>query len=166
MERVETMKGIAYMPIGVIHSPFNNIEGMPIQPAGAKGIAGTVEIEHEYCDGLKDIEGFSHIILLYHFHLSKGYSLEVRPFMDDKLHGVFATRAPNRPNPIGISVVKLVRVQHCTLHIEGVDIIDGTPLLDIKPFVPEFDVVKVERIGWLSQKIAKIYEAKADKRFT
>jgi tRNA-Thr(GGU) m(6)t(6)A37 methyltransferase TsaA len=166
MERVETMKGIAYMPIGVIHSPFNNIEGMPIQPAGAKGIAGTVEIEHEYCDGLKDIEGFSHIILLYHFHLSKGYSLEVRPFMDDKLHGVFATRAPNRPNPIGISVVKLVRVQHCTLHIEGVDIIDGTPLLDIKPFVPEFDVVKAERIGWLSQKIAKIYEAKADKRFT
>jgi tRNA-Thr(GGU) m(6)t(6)A37 methyltransferase TsaA len=166
MERVETMKGIAYMPIGVIHSPFNNIEGMPIQPAGAKGIAGTVEIEHEYCDGLKDIEGFSHIILLYHFHLSKGYSLEVRPFMDDKLHGVFATRAPNRPNPIGISVVKLVRVQHCTLHIEGVDIIDGTPLLDIKPFVPEFDVVEVERIGWLSQKIAKIYEAKADKRFT
>jgi tRNA-Thr(GGU) m(6)t(6)A37 methyltransferase TsaA len=160
------MKGIAYMPIGVIHSPFNNIEGMPIQPAGAKGIAGTVEIEHEYCDGLKDIEGFSHIILLYHFHLSKGYSLEVRPFMDDKLHGVFATRAPNRPNPIGISVVKLVRVQHCTLHIEGVDIIDGTPLLDIKPFVPEFDVVKAERIGWLSQKIAKIYEAKADKRFT
>jgi len=166
MERVETMKGIAYMPIGVIHSPFNNIEGMPIQPAGAKGIAGTVEIEHEYCDGLKDIEGFSHIILLYHFHLSKGYSLEVRPFMDDKLHGVFATRAPNRPNPIGISVVKLVRVQHCTLHIEGVDIIDGTPLLDIKPFVPECDVVKAERIGWLSQKIAKIYEAKADKRFT
>jgi tRNA-Thr(GGU) m(6)t(6)A37 methyltransferase TsaA len=160
------MKGIAYMPIGVIHSPFNNIEGMPIQPAAAKGIAGTVEIEQEYCDGLKDIEGFSHIILLYHFHLSKGYSLEVRPFMDDKLHGVFATRAPNRPNPIGISVVKLVRVQHCTLHIEDVDILDGTPLLDIKPFVPEFDVVKAERIGWLSQKIAKIYEAKADKRFT
>jgi tRNA (adenine37-N6)-methyltransferase len=166
MERVETMKGIAYMPIGVIHSPFNNIEGMPIQPAGAKGIAGTVEIEQEYCDGLKDIEGFSHIILLYHFHLSKGYSLEVRPFMDDKLHGVFATRAPNRPNPIGISVVKLVRVRHCTLHIEDVDIVDGTPLLDIKPFVPEFDVVKAERIGWLSQKIAKIYEAKADERFT
>lgn len=166
MERVETMKGIAYVPIGVIHSPFNNIQGMPIQPAGAKGIAGTVEIEQEYCDGLKDIEGFSHIILLYHFHLSKGYSLEVRPFLDDKLHGVFATRAPNRPNPIGISVVKLVRVQHCTLHIEDVDILDGTPLLDIKPFVPEFDVVKAERIGWLSQKLAKMYEAKADKRFT
>lgn len=166
MERVETMKGIAYVPIGVIHSPFNNIQGMPIQPAGAKGIAGTVEIEQEYCDGLKDIEGFSHIILLYHFHLSKGYSLEVRPFLDDKLHGVFATRAPNRPNPIGISVVKLVRVQHCTLHIEDVDILDGTPLLDIKPFVPEFDVVKAERIGWLSQNLAKMYEAKADKRFT
>lgn len=166
MERVETMKGIAYVPIGVIHSPFNNIQGMPIQPAGAKGIAGTVEIEQEYCDGLKDIEGFSHIILLYHFHLSKGYSLEVRPFLDDKLHGVFATRAPSRPNPIGISIVKLVRVQHCTLHIEDVDILDGTPLLDIKPFVPEFDVVKAERIGWLSQKLAKMYEAKADKRFT
>lgn len=153
------------MPIGIIHSPFKDIQGMPIQPAGARGIAGTIEIEREYSDGLKDIEGFSHIILIYHFHLSKGYSLEVRPFLDNDLHGVFATRAPRRPNPIGISVVKLVKVEGCKLYIEDVDIADSTPLLDIKPYVPEFDSVKVERIGWLSQKADKVYGVKADKRF-
>ena len=93
------------MPIGIIHSPFKDIKGMPIQSTGARGIAGTIEIDSEYFNGLKDIEGFSHIILIYHFHLSKGYSLEVIPFMDDRLHGVFSTRAPRRPNPIGLSVV-------------------------------------------------------------
>ncbi len=160
-----SMKEIRYKPIGVIHSPFKDIQGMPIQPAGARGIVGTIELEKEHCDGLKDIEGFSHIILVYHFHLSRGYSLEVKPFMDNDLHGVFATRAPGRPNPIGISVVKLMRVQDCTLHIEGVDIVDGTPLLDIKPYVPEFDVVKVERIGWLSGKAEKAHKVKADNRF-
>src|SRR4030066_1849092 len=103
------MVGIVYKPIGIIHSPFNNIKGMPIQPAGARGVAGTVEIKQEYVDGLKDIEGFSHIILIYHFHLSKNYSLEVKPFMDDNLHGIFATRAPRRPNPIGISIGRLAK---------------------------------------------------------
>lgn len=135
---------------------------MPIQPAGAKGVAGAIEIEPEYCDGLSDLHEFSHIILIYHFHRSSGYSLRVKPFMDDELHGVFATRAPKRPNPIGISVVKLVKVEGCNLFIEDVDIVDGTPLLDIKPYVPEFDDIKVERIGWLSQKAGKVYEAKAD----
>lgn len=153
------------MPIGIIHSPFKDIKGMPIQPSGARGIEGTIELDSKYVNGLKDIEGFSHIILIYHFHLSKGYSLEVLPFMDDILHGVFSTRAPRRPNPIGLSVVRLVRVEGATLHIEDVDIADGTPLLDIKPYVPEFDVQKVERIGWLSKKADKAFEVKADERF-
>ena len=116
------MKEIRYVPIGIIHSPFKDIKGMPIQPTGARGIAGTIEIYPEYVNGLKDIEGFSYIILIYHFHLSKGYSLEVIPFMDDRLHGVFSTRVPRRPNPIGISLVRLVRVEGATLHIEDVDI--------------------------------------------
>jgi len=159
------MKEIRYMSIGIIHSHFKDIKGMPIQPTAAKGARGTIEIKPEYVDGLKDIEGFSHIILIYHFHLSEDYSLDVKPFMDDKLHGVFATRAPRRPNPIGISVVKLVKAEGRTLHIEDVDIVNGTPLLDIKPYVPAFDAPKVERIGWLSKKVDKIHIVKADERF-
>lgn len=159
------MNEIRYKPIGVIHSPFKDVQGMPIQPTGAMGIAGTIEIEPEYCDGLKDIEGFSHIVLIYHFHLSDGYSLLVKPFMDDSLRGVFSTRAPRRPNPVGISIVRLVKVEGSMLHIENVDIVDGTPLLDIKPYVPEFDVQKNVRIGWLSDKADKANEIKADGRF-
>lgn len=159
------MKKIILRPIGIIRSPFKDSKGMPIQPTAARGVTGTIEIEPEYVDGLRDIEGFSHLILVYHFHLSEGYSLEVKPFMDDHLHGVFATRAPRRPNPIGISTVRLVKVEGRTLQIEDVDIVDGTPLLDIKPYVPEFDAQKAERIGWLSGKVNKIHKVKADERF-
>jgi len=156
---------IKYKPIGVIRSPFTDIEGMPIQPIGADGVGGTVEIAPEYEAGLADLEGFSHIILIYHFHRSKGCALEVKPFMDDRGHGIFATRAPRRPNAVGISVVRLIGVQGCTLSIQDVDILDGTPLLDIKPFVPEFDVRPAERIGWLSKKASRARKAKADNRF-
>jgi len=159
------MKKIVYQPIGTIHSPFQTIQGMPIQPAGAKGVQRTVEINPEYVDGLQDLDGFSHIILIYHFHLSKGYSLKVKPFMDENLRGVFATRAPKRPNPIGISVVRLVRVEGNILCIENIDIVDGTPLLDIKPYVPEFDIAEERRIGWLSEKAKKVHKVKADERF-
>jgi tRNA (adenine37-N6)-methyltransferase len=159
------MKEVIYRPIGIIRSPFKDIKGMPIQPTGALGISGTVEIESSYKDGLKDIEGFSHIILIYQLHLSKRYSLKVKPFLDNHLHGVFSTRAPNRPNSIGISVVRLVKVEGRTLHIADVDIVDGTPLLDIKPYVPEFDTRKVERIGWLSKRVDKVHKKKADNRF-
>ena len=138
---------------------------MPIQPAGARGVAGTVEVLPEYCDGLKDLEGFSHIFLIYHFHLSQGYSLRVKPFLDDSMRGVFATRAPKRPNAIGISVVRLVETEGCTLRIEDVDIAEGTPLLDIKPYVPQFDAREVERIGWLVGKVEKAMEMEADERF-
>ena len=159
------MQEIRYRPIGVIHSPFKQTKGMPIQPAGARGVAGTVEVIPEYGDGLKNLDGFSHIFLLYHFHLSQGYSLMVKPYLDDSLRGVFATRAPRRPNAIGISVVRLVGIEGCTLHIEDLDIADSTPLLDIKPYVPEFDSREVERIGWLAGKAERVAEVGADERF-
>lgn len=159
------MTDIKYKPIGIIHSPFKNIKGMPIQTAGAKGITGTIEINKEYIEGLKNLEDFSHIILLYHFHLSNNFSLMVKPFMDSSTRGVFSTRAPKRPNPIGISVVKLNKIENNILFIEDVDIVDSTPLLDIKPYVPEFDVKKVESIGWLAKKAEKVNEVKADERF-
>jgi tRNA-Thr(GGU) m(6)t(6)A37 methyltransferase TsaA len=160
------MKRISYRPIGVIHSPFATPEGTPIQTTGARGVRGTVEVKPEFTDGLKDLEGFSHILLIYHFHLSEAYSLLVTPFLDDELRGVFATRAPTRPNRIGISVVRLLGVEGSRLSIEDIDIVDGTPLLDIKPYVPEFDARQAGRIGWLAGKVHRLSESRADKRFT
>ena len=161
----ETMEEIICRPIGIIRSPHKETEGTPIQTTGANGVGGTVEILPECAEGLKDLEGFSHIILIYHFHLSKGYSLTVKPFLDDTPRGVFATRAPKRPNAIGMSVVRLVKIEGATLYIEDVDIVDSTPLLDIKPYVPEFDAKEAERIGWLAGKAEKAAETDADKRF-
>lgn len=138
---------------------------MPIQPCGADDVKGTVEIYKKYITGLKDLDGFSHIILLYHFHLSKGYKLEATPFLEEKNHGIFAIRAPSRPNPIGISVVRLLEIRDNILSIEDIDIVDGTPLLDIKPYVPDFDCREAERIGWLSDKSKRVGEYKSDTRF-
>ena len=152
------MQEITYRPIGVIHTPFKETKGMPIQSVAAKGVAGRVDVYPDFGDGLKDLEGFSHIFLIYDFHLSQEFSLVVKPFLDESLRGVFATRAPKRPNGIGISVVRLVKVEGFTLHIEDVDMVDGTPLLDIKPYVPEFDVKEVERTGWLAGKADKAAE--------
>jgi tRNA-Thr(GGU) m(6)t(6)A37 methyltransferase TsaA len=159
------MHQITYKPIGVIHSPFKEPKGTPIQPEGARGIDGTVEVFPEYAEGLKDLEGFSHIILIYHFHLSKGASLTAKPFMDSESRGVFAMRGPSRPNPIGISVVRLVRIEKSILHIQDVDIVDGTPLLDIKPYVPRFDVRAADSIGWLEENVHKVETSKDDGRF-
>jgi tRNA (adenine37-N6)-methyltransferase len=159
------IKNIKYTPIGIIHSPFKTREGVPIQPAGAVGVKGSIILKRKYIAGLKDLTGFSHIILLYHFHLSKGYSLAVVPFMDKVPRGVFATRAPKRPNPIGISVVKLVKIDKNILSIENIDIVDGTPLLDIKPYVDKFDLIKSTKSGWLSGVAKKVHSVKADKRF-
>ena len=159
------MREFNYRPIGVIHSPFKEAKGTPIQPIGAEGVDGTIEVDPEYCAGLKDIDGFSHLILLYHFHLTGGYSLEVRPYLDTATHGVFSTRIPGRPNPIGLSVVRLVKVENCTLHIQDVDIVDGTPLLDIKPYVPAFDLRETDQIGWLSGKSRHVHHTKSDGRF-
>jgi len=156
---------VRYRPIGVIRSPFKEPHGTPIQPAAASGVRGVVEVFPEYVDGLKDLDGFSHIILVYHFHLVGRASLRVKPYMDDEFHGIFATRAPPRPNPIGISVVRLVRVEGNRLHVSDVDIVDGTPLLDIKPYVPEFDVRDVDRIGWLERRVRRLPRARDDGRF-
>ncbi len=138
-------------PIGVIHSPFEDKAQTPIQPNRSTA-RGQVEVFPEYMPGLQDLEGFSHIYLLYAFHRSEGFSLLVHPFLDDELHGLFATRHPCRPNPIGLSVVRLLACRDNMLEIEGVDVLDGTPLLDIKPYVDDFDVRTEVRTGWYAQR--------------
>jgi tRNA-Thr(GGU) m(6)t(6)A37 methyltransferase TsaA len=155
-----------YSQIGVIHSPFTTPRGTPIQPGAAQGEPGMIEVFQEYAEGLKDLDGFSHILVIYHFHRIRGSSLSVTPFLDDQKHGVFSTRAPNRPNPIGISVVRLVSRERNTLHVKDLDIIDGTPLLDIKPYVPEFDAVEAEKTGWLQKQVKKLPGTTDDGRFT
>jgi tRNA-Thr(GGU) m(6)t(6)A37 methyltransferase TsaA len=159
------MMAISYEPIGIIHSPFAGIENVPIQPAAAAGTRGMVEVFAEFVAGLKDLEGFSHIILVYHFHRVTRSRLVLTPFLDQELRGVFATRAPTRPNPIGLSVVRLLSVQANVLQIENVDIVNGTPLLDIKPYVPEFDHYEVERTGWLAAARRQVGEKRSDDRF-
>lgn len=156
---------IQLTPIGTIHSPFTDPGEMPIQPTGAKGVKGAITIFDAYANGLKDLEGFSHLILLYHFHRSRPFKLTVVPFLDDTPRGVFATRAPSRPNPVGLSVVRLNRVDGLRLEIQHVDILDQTPLLDIKPFVPEFDAPKECRIGWLEKAAQKAAAQTSDQRF-
>jgi len=138
-------------PIGVIRSPFTDRREPPIQPSRSKSV-GRVEVFPEFAEGLHDLEGFSHLILLYVFHHSEEYSLMVKPFLDDRLRGLFATRHPSRPNPIGLSVVSLLRADGTVLEIEGVDVLDGTPLLDIKPYIPEFDIRANVRAGWYDQR--------------
>ncbi len=159
------MTAYAFRPIGIIFTPFQESKGTPIQPQGGEGISGTVRLFQEYSEGLRDLEGFSHIILIYYFHRTQGYSLLVKPFMDEVSRGVFATRAPARPNPIGLSVVRLEKVEGSTLHIRDVDILDGTPLLDIKPFVPAFDSREQVRIGWLADNLEKLKTVRDDGRF-
>ncbi len=152
-------------PIGVIHTPFNNLEGMPIQPSGAADVIGSIVIDKAYEEGLQDLEGFSHIILLYHFHRSKGYDLMVKPFLDDQKRGLFSTRAPRRPNPIGLSIVRLVKREENLLMIQGIDVLNNTPLIDIKPYVPGFDAKQVTALGWLEQKQENALSLKSDDRF-
>ena len=134
-------------PIGEIHTPFIDKRDTPIQ-ASRSTATGQVEVYPAYVHGLRDLDGFSHIILLYAFHRSVDYALSVTPFLDDQERGLFATRYPERPNPIGLSIVRLLTVHDNLLDIEGVDMLDGTPLLDIKPYVPEFDVRTDVRTGW------------------
>jgi tRNA-Thr(GGU) m(6)t(6)A37 methyltransferase TsaA len=138
---------------------------MPIQPAGAASVRGQVVVNERLEEGLDDLEGFSHIILLYHFHGSNGFDLKVKPFMDNHLRGLFATRAPRRPNTIGLSVVRLLARRGNLLDIEGVDILDATPLLDIKPYVPKFDAVAATAIGWLEGNAEKSECLRSDDRF-
>ena len=154
------MAPITMEPIGIIRSPHTQPQETPIQPVYAKGIEGRAEILPVYAEGLRDLDGFSHICLLYHFHRAGAVRLTVTPFLDDQPRGLFATCAPSRPNGIGMSVVRLLSVEGCVLHLSDLDILDGTPLLDIKPLVPRFDITEELRGGWH----ARIDEETARKR--
>ncbi len=154
--------------IATIHSPFYSLVDMPVQPKGAKDIYATIEFEKEYQAGLKDLEGFSHLYLLYYFHKVKEYNLEVIPFNDitNTPRGVFATRTPMHPNHIGLSVVELVKVEKNIVTIKGVDILDGTPLLDIKPYIENFDKIEGQSTsGWMKSSLEEVAQKRSDKRF-
>jgi tRNA-Thr(GGU) m(6)t(6)A37 methyltransferase TsaA len=154
-----TPSSVTLAPIGVIHSPHTREKRTPIQPVYAEGIEGTVEVFAEYAEGLRDIEGFSHVYLIYYFHKAEPIRLMVKPYLEDVFRGVFATRTPHRPNPIGFSVVRLMRREDNILHVQDVDILDGTPLLDIKPYVSRFDHRQDVRDGWqehIDEEIARV----------
>ncbi|MBM4158573.1 MAG: tRNA (N6-threonylcarbamoyladenosine(37)-N6)-methyltransferase TrmO [Ignavibacteria bacterium] len=160
------IKEVIYKPIGVIHSEHLSPKGTPIQTTQRSKTVCYIEIYKKYVKGLKDLEGYSHIILIYHFHLSGKSPLLVKPFLDRKLRGVFATRAPGRPNPIGFTVVSLVGITGNKILIKSDDIVDGTPLLDIKPYIPKFDIKKVKKTGWVQKKLKGVHAARDDGRFT
>jgi tRNA-Thr(GGU) m(6)t(6)A37 methyltransferase TsaA len=161
------MQQVILTPIGIVRSPFTEPRGTPIQAAGVPVGAGRgrVEIVEEFREGLQDLEGFSHVILIYYCHRTRDWTALVEPFLDDQAHGVFATRAPSRPNPLGLSVVRLLGIEDGVLSVEGLDLVDGTPLLDLKPYVPQFDCVDAERIGWLQGRIEGMGRARDDGRF-
>jgi tRNA-Thr(GGU) m(6)t(6)A37 methyltransferase TsaA len=150
-------------PIGVIHSPHTKAAGTPVQSSLAAGAEGTVEVFPQFAAGLKDIEGFERIWLVYWFDRAKESQLVVIPYLDTASHGLFATRAPCRPNPIGISSVRLLEVRGNLLRVDGLDILDNTLLLDIKPYVPSFDAFQAQRVGWIEN--AKTISVAADSRF-
>ncbi len=156
---------VTYRPIGIIRTPFLDTEGMPIQATAAVGVRGRIEIDAEFVEGLADLDGFSHLILVYHLHRVSAARLTVTPFLDDRPHGIFATRSPARPNPIGLSTVRLVAITGSTLEVEDVDMVDGTPLLDIKPYVPAFDERDEVRVGWFTDRLGGLPGARADDRF-
>jgi tRNA-Thr(GGU) m(6)t(6)A37 methyltransferase TsaA len=163
---VGTFLSIVFKPIGIIHTPFQEPEGVPIQGALRTDLEGRVDIYPEFEEGLKDIEGFSHLILLYHFHLVTEHTLVARPFLDDTPRGIFAIRGPRRPNPIGMTVVRLLRRERNILHICGVDMVNGTPLLDIKPYFPDIDAHASVKMGWMGDKMKKAGKTtNADDRF-
>lgn len=152
--------------IGIIHTTYRDIANMPIQPVGAQGCEGVVELYEVYAPGLTDVEGFSHVMLIYQFHKIEGYELVVTPFMDDKPHGIFATRSPKRPARVGLSIVKVLKVEGNKLCFDGADMLDGSPLIDIKPFFRQSDNRLDARSGWLDEKDATTVETtRSDDRF-
>ncbi len=159
-------ESLCFSPIGVIRTPFARPEGMPVQPGGARDVPGRVELLPGLAPALADLDGFSHIYLIYVFHASRGFSVSVVPYMDDTPRGLFATRAPRRPNPIGLSVVEVASVEGNVVNVRGVDVLDGTPLLDIKPYAPAFDAPPgAVRSGWMEGRAASVTETRADDRF-
>ena len=158
-------KSICFQPIGIIHTPFKSLCDMPIQPSGASMTRGQLIMDPQYSAGLTDLDGFSHIYLIYHFHKVQNYNLTVTPFLDKQPRGLFATRAPKRPNPIGLSIVQLISIENNVLNLLNVDILDGTPVLDIKPYVPAFDHQEDVRVGWLRDKDNEVKTKRSDERF-
>ncbi len=156
---------IMIQPIGLINTPFTSLEDMPIQPKGAKNVVGRIVINQEHQEGLTDLQGFSHIYLIYQFHQAKRTALTVTPFMDTTPRGVFATRSPLRPNHIGLSIVELLSIDNNVLEIQGIDVLDGTPLLDIKPYIAAFDEVAESKSGWMKGSRKDIEEKRSDGRF-
>jgi len=157
---------ITFQPIGIVHSEYIEPEGTPIQSGLNPDNKAIIIIENQFLEGLKDLEDFSHISVLYYFHKIKSpFKLQVKPFMDELKRGVFATRAPNRPNKIGISCVELYKIEGNNLHIQNHDLLNGTPILDIKPFIAEFSPVNVSKTGWLKQNKNKIKDSRDDGRF-
>ncbi len=156
---------ITYRPIGIVHSPFLKAEGTPIQPAAAMNTEAIIEIFPEFCEGLVDLEHFSHIFILFHLHRATKRDLKVIPFLDTKPHGVFATRSPGRPNSIGVSVVFLNKIEGNKLYVQNIDILDGSPVLDIKPYIPKFDVFETSKNGWFENNLQKLEDKKDDGRF-
>jgi tRNA (adenine37-N6)-methyltransferase len=159
------MSEIIYKPIGLIHSPYKGLRNLPVQPSGAVGIKGFIEIFPEYESGLADLDGFSHVVVIYHMHLVKSFSLKVIPFIDNEERGIFATRAPVRPNPIGLTVVKLIGIRKNILEIENIDIVDLTPVIDIKPYFNLVEKDQPVRIGWMTGKTDRLKTKKTDTRF-
>lgn len=151
--------------IGTVRSPHTNLQDMPIQPKGASALQGSIEVFEQFTEGLKDLEGFSHLYLLYHFHMAKRTEMTVIPFMDTVPRGVFATRSPLRPNHIGISIVELIEVNRNIVTIRGVDVLDGTPLIDIKPYIAAFDEVQSSRSGWMQATKQEVADKRSDSRF-
>ena len=152
-------------PIGFLQTPYKDIHNMPIQPSGASGVPGKLILKPEFVEGIKDLDGFSHIYLIYLFHKANSFHLTVTPFLDSEVHGVFATRAPKRPNPIGLSVVRLLSIEENVLNLENVDMLDGTPVIDIKPYIPSFDQPQNVRIGWLEGRGDSVKTKRSDDRF-
>jgi tRNA-Thr(GGU) m(6)t(6)A37 methyltransferase TsaA len=155
---------VACRPIGLVHSRFTEAAGMPIQTAGAPDESATLEVFETFAAGLRDIEGFDYLILITHLHRGVHERLEVVPFLDTEPHGVFATRSPARPNRLGLSIVRLDAVRGRILHFSGNDMMDGTPVLDIKPYVPRFDVRSTERVGWFGPRLERLPEVRSDDR--
>lgn len=154
-----------YQAIGYLETPFPDPEGAPIQPSGAAGVKGRLRLLPEFAPGLADLAGFSHIIVLYHLHKIRGFELAVTPFLDNATRGLFATRAPRRPNPVGLSVVRLTGVEDNVLLLENVDMLDGSPVIDLKPYVPAFDSWPEAASGWLEGQAGKAESLRADRRF-
>lgn len=155
---------VIYRPVGIVRSPFTTVEGMPLQSVAASEVRGTIEFDPALAPGLKDLDGFSHLYLITHLHRGRPGGLEVVPFLDRETRGIFATRSPRHPNPIGLSIVRLLAVRGATLEVSGLDLLDGTPVLDLKPYVPKFDVVAAERTGWLDEAADRVHEVRADWR--